>query len=150
MHVREILKRKGEKVVKVRPEDTVATASRLMTEMNIGALIVADVRGKVVGIISERDVVHGLARAVEVPRFRDLPVSELMTQNVVSCGPDDEIADVMATITRRHIRHIPVMVGDDLKGIISIADVVRHRLDQAQMEMNVLHDVLRSGRPRGA
>lgn len=142
MSVTEILKAKGRRVETTHPEITVAEAARLMTDKHIGALLVCDIKGKVVGIFSERDIVHGIAE--HGPAALELPVGELMTHNVISCTPEDDVRHVMAVMTNWRVRHLPVMVGEDVRGILSIGDVVKHRLDETQLEVNVLRDYARS------
>jgi len=91
------------------------------------------------GIVSERDLAFGLVTHGE--RLPYVPVSELMTRAVVVCAPEDSIADIMNVMTLRRIRHLPVMQGDRLIGIVSIGDVLKHRLDEMQLETDVLRDV---------
>ncbi len=142
MSVSEILKGKGTRVETTHPDITVAEAARLLTEKRIGALPVCDFKGKVIGILSERDIVRGIAK--HGPEALELPVNELMTGRVISCAPEDDVRHVMALMTNWRIRHLPVMVGDELRGMLSIGDVVKHRLDETQLELNVLRDYARS------
>ena len=142
MSVAEILKGKGTRVETTRPEMTVAEAARLLTAKHIGALVVCDIKGKVIGIVSERDIVASIAR--QGPTALELRVGELMAGTVVSCAPEDEVKHVMAVMTNRRVRHLPVMVGGELRGIVSIGDVVKHRLDQTELEVSVLRDYARS------
>jgi CBS domain-containing protein len=92
----------------------------------------------VLGIISERDVVSGLAD--RGPRILEEPVADLMTREVVSCTPGDTVKQVMAEMTRRRIRHLPVVTDGVLCGIISIGDVVKNRLEEMETETNVLRE----------
>ena len=92
----------------------------------------------VLGIITERDIVHGLAdRGSEL---LDMPVSFAMTRTPATCTPDDDIQTVMSRMTRQRVRHLPVVVEGRLEGIVSIGDVVKHRLDELELETNVLRD----------
>jgi CBS domain-containing protein len=91
------------------------------------------------GIISERDLAYGLAAYGD--RLPSMRVSELMTRVVILCTPEDTIAEVMTVMTQRRIRHLPVKDGGRLVGIISIGDVLKHRLGEMQLEANVLRDV---------
>ena len=101
-------------------------------------MIVSDDGRSIDGIISERDLAYALAaHGSELPR---IAVSELMTRAVVVCSPEDSITDVMKLMTQRRIRHLPVKDGDQLVGIISIGDVLKHRLGEVELEANVLRD----------
>jgi len=142
MSVSTILQRKGSKVETVYPETTVAEAARLMTDRDIGALIVCDHWGKVVGIVSERDVARGAAR--EGAGVLDREVATIMIGSVLSCRPEDEVKHVMAVMTLHKVRHLPVMVGNELRGIVSMGDLVKHRLDEIEVEVGVLRDYARS------
>jgi CBS domain-containing protein len=103
-----------------------------------GAMIVSDDGRSIDGIISERDLAYALAaHGSELPT---IAVSKLMTRVVVVCSPEDSINDVMKLMTQRRIRHLPVKDGDQLVGIISIGDVLKHRLGEVELEANVLRD----------
>jgi len=91
-------------------------------------------------LISERDIVRGLTE--RGPKLLALPVSQAMTSSVITCTPDDSITTVMGRMTRHRIRHIPVVDGGRLCGIVSIGDVVKHRLDELEMEGNILRETL--------
>ena len=99
-----------------------------------------DAEDQVVGIISERDVVHALAEHGESVLGRQ--VRDLMTEHVFVCKPEDTIKEVMTWMTRHRARHLPVVQDDRLHGLISIGDVVKHRLDEIQTEANVLRDIV--------
>jgi CBS domain-containing protein len=122
MTVRQILKNKGSQVWSTQPDATVYAALQLMAEKEIGALLVlAD--GRLVGIFSERDyarkiILHGKSSA-------ETPVSEIMTSSVVTVQPDQTIAECMALMTEKRFRHLPVVEGERLVGLISIGDVVK-------------------------
>ncbi|MDJ0893725.1 MAG: CBS domain-containing protein [Alphaproteobacteria bacterium] len=142
MHVSAILKNKGSRVETARPEMTAGELTKKLTEKGIGALVVCDPRGHVMGIISERDVIHALAEHGAAALTKT--VGELMTPDVISCSPDDDLKHVMEVMTMRRFRHLPVMNEGELKGIVSIGDVVKHRLDEQELEVNVLRDYVRS------
>ena len=138
MRVADILQSKGDKVVTVRPTETIdALAHRLRLEA-IGAMVVS-LDGKTIsGIVSERDVTHGLAdHGANLPGMH---VSDLMTKNVVTCSPEDSVADIAKTMTRRRVRHLPVEQKGVLVGLVSVGDVVKQRLDEMELEANVLRD----------
>ncbi len=141
MSVADILNSKGTRVDTTHQGTTVLEAARKMAGKHIGSLIVLDIENKVAGIVSERDIVQCITQ--HDAGGLELPVGEVMTSKVISCKPDDDVKQVMKIMTRWHIRHLPVMAGDDLKGIISIGDVVENRLSDAQLEVEVLRDYAR-------
>jgi CBS domain-containing protein len=104
----------------------------------VGALVVSEDGTSVVGILSERDISHGLAE--HGGAVAEHTVSDLMTRGVIHCVAQDGIAQIAKVMTQRRIRHLPVMEGQTLIGIVSIGDVVRHRLDELELEANVLRD----------
>lgn len=138
MNVDGMLRAKGSSVVSIKPDATIGELVRGLRDERIGAMVVSEDGRTVVGIISERDVVRGLAE--RGPRILDLPVAKLMTQNVVSCSPTDTVKHVMAEMTKRRVRHLPVISDGVLSGIISIGDVVKNRLEEMEMETNVLRE----------
>lgn len=138
MQVSDILQKKGSRVVTVRPEERIGTFSHRLRQERIGAMIVSSDGETVEGIISERDIAHGLA--AHGPALIEMKVSDLMTRTVVACKADDTIGDIARTMTNRRIRHLPVLDGNKLIGIVSVGDVVKHRMDELQMEANVLRD----------
>ncbi len=144
MHVSEILKNKGTDVVTKRPGDSLLSIARLLSAKGIGAIVIRDERGAVVGIISERDIINAVA--INGERALEMPVSDVMTRDVISCTTDDTITGVMKTMTTRRVRHVPVIEDGDLKGMVSIGDVVKHRLDESELEARVLRDYVRASR----
>ena len=144
MHVQAILGTKGSKVVTTRPGETIEATSRLLTANKIGAVIVTDESDKVVGVISERDIVG--AMAAHGARVTAMRVEELMTRDVLTCRPSDTVAEIMAVMTARRIRHLPVLEGDRLLGIVSIGDVVKRRLDEAALEVDSMRQYVQSVR----
>ena len=140
LKVEQLLKKKGEHLVTSRPEDTLEAAAQLLTTNNIGALPVRDGGGNLVGILSERDLVRSVAE--RGARAFSLKVGDLMSRDVVKCTAEDSVKSVMETMSRHHIRHVPVVRGTDLVGIISQRDVMKSILDETQLEMGVLRDVL--------
>ncbi len=140
MKVQAMLDAKGSKVVTTRPYATVATVIGMLKLEGIGALVVTGEDGELIGIISERDIVRGLV--IHGDELLKLPASKLMTQSVKTCSPGNNIKDVMAEMTRSRIRHLPVLDGGRLCGIISIGDVVKNRLDELEMETSVLRDYI--------
>ncbi len=132
MNVKSILDRKGRDVVTTAPEKTVAEASRLLAEHRIGAVVVTKADGRVAGILSERDIVRvigeGGAAALEQP------VSTVMTANVKICNENHTTLEIMEIMTRGRFRHLPVEKDGKLAGIVSIGDVVKQRIEDAERE----------------
>jgi CBS domain-containing protein len=136
MRISDVIRNKGDLVVTVRPDDTVARAVELLEEHGIGALVVSADGARIDGIVSERDVVrqlHSTGAGV-----LDRAVSSIMTADVYTCEPNDDIADLAREMTDRHIRHIPVVVDSRLRAIVSIGDLVKIRIDALQAERDQL------------
>ena len=142
MSVEHILAGKGRDVVTVRPDQTLAEAAGTLSQRRIGAAVVVDGDGAVLGIISERDVVKAVA-AGGGSALSD-PVSSRMTTKVVTCGPSCSVDEIMGLMTEGKFRHVPVMEGGRLGGIVSIGDVVKHRLAQVEAEQRALKDYIAS------
>ena len=138
MKVIEILKAKGRGVVTVRPEETIKVLSHRLRMERIGSVVVSSEGQTVDGIVSERDIVHGLAE--HGAELLNKPVSELMTKSVITCTSDDTISALMNLMTQKRVRHLPVVEGKKLVGIISIGDVVKYRLDEIELEAIVMRD----------
>jgi CBS domain-containing protein len=139
MKVADILRSKGPAVQTVRPDETALELSEHLRAEHIGAMIVSTDGATIDGIISERDLAYGLAaHGSNLPR---IAVEKLMTKVVIVCSPEDSIAEVMGVMTQKRIRHLPVKDSHQLVGIISIGDVLKHRLGEMQLEANVLRDV---------
>ena len=132
MNVETILRDKGRAVATIRPDQTIAAALAALRERNIGALVVSDDGERVDGIVSERDIVHGLADRGAA--LLALNVATVMSRRVATCGPADSVADLMAEMTSRRIRHLPVVRDGRLVGIVSIGDLVKSRLDEIEYE----------------
>ena len=141
MLISDVLRGKGTRVLKVRPFETVAAAVGRLAEHRIGALVVEDQWMHIVGIFSERDFINAAARDGAGALARR--VDELMTAPVIHCSPSDRIDAMMATMTMRRIRHLPVIEDDQLVGIVSIGDLVKHRLDEKELEASVLLEIAR-------
>ena len=127
MKVEQILRAKGTRIISVRLREPVAAAAKIMTRENIGALVVTDVvpteGSTVVGMFSERDVLRAIVdKGQDIMR---MPVENLMSKSLISCGPNDDLEDVMAKMDRHGIRHVPVLEGHTLVGVISVRDVIR-------------------------
>jgi CBS domain-containing protein len=137
MKVATILERKGSQVKTVSPSATLATVAQQLRLERIGALVVL-AGDKVVGMISERDIVH--AFAADRAEAADIETGEVMSRNVVTCGPEDSLTRVLALMTRHRVRHLPVVEAGRLQGLVSIGDAVKYRLDELEMEAAVLRD----------
>ena len=139
MQISDILSHKGSEVVSILPSETLGAAAKKLTQHRIGALVVRDRLGRIVGMLSERDLVIALAQ-----RSGDAlaaPVSEAMSPDVITCRPGDAVRDIMALITVKRIRHVPVCDGDRLLGLVSIGDVLKSRLNEKELELNMLRDL---------
>jgi CBS domain-containing protein len=140
MNVEGILKAKGSRVVTITPRETVARAVAVLAGENIGALIVSTDGQRVEGVLSERDVVHGLAR--DGAALLDRTVESVMTRNIYTSAPGDAVDRLMSQMTDRRIRHLPVVVDGRLRGIVSIGDVVKSRLDEIERETEALREYI--------
>lgn len=139
MKVETILKGKGREVETTTPDADVTLVIHKLATLGIGALVVTPDGHTVEGTVSERDIVRGLRR--HGAALLDLRARDVMSRQVPTCSPDDLIQRVMADMTRTRHRHVPVLDGDGhLCGIVSIGDLVKHRLDEMEMETNVLRD----------
>lgn len=136
MQISNILATKGGTVVTVKPSQTIREAIALLVKHRIGALVVVDDAGKVVGLVSERDFVREAARNEAL--FGE-PVSAIMTTDVIVASPGDDIQSVEQTMTVKRFRHLPILDEGELIGIVSIGDVVKAQLDQYQGEIETLH-----------
>lgn len=135
MKIQGILATKGTNVVTVRPEHTIREALAILAKHNIGALVVADADGHLLGILSERDIVR--EATVNEQLFSD-PVSKIMTKDLITGLPQDDLKSVANTMTERRIRHLPVVEGGKLVGIVSIGDVVKAERDRFEGEIDTL------------
>jgi len=137
MRITDVIRHKGDLVVTIRPDASVRDLLAQLAQFKIGALIVGDGSGQIVGIVSERDVVRQLHH--DGSALLDLVVSDIMTTDVVTCAPSDSVDDLMALMTQRRFRHVPVVDDEgSLVGIVSIGDVVKNRIDELQLERDQL------------
>lgn len=143
MLVESVLNAKGSSVVTARPDTPVTDVAKLLADAKIGAVVISADNTRVEGILSERDIVNAVAsRGEETLR---LPASALMTRDVVTCTPQDHIADLMAVMTEKRVRHLPVLIEGALAGIISIGDVVRCRVQEISAEAEALRTYVTQG-----
>ncbi len=141
MTVSAILKRKGTDVFTIISGATVTEALGLLSEHNIGAVVVCDSSNNLLGILSERDIVRSISQ--NGPSAIDMKVDKIMTDKVVTCVPEDTIKHVMSVMSTRKFRHMPVVFDGQLGGFLSIGDVVKYRLDEAKLEIDVMRDQAR-------
>lgn len=135
-----ILGRKGADVVTIAGGALVIDAVRVLREHNIGALVVSEAGDSVEGIISERDIVRRLAD--EGSAVLDAAVADVMTADVRTCDPDETADDVMQTMTTHRLRHLPVLEGGRLVGVVSIGDVVKSRIDDLTTQAESMQDYI--------
>jgi len=144
MRVADILKGKGTGVMTVSPTDTIEHLAQRLRLAGVGAMVVSQDGRSMDGIISERDIAYAVA--VYGRELIDMHVSDLMTRTVITCSPQDTIAHVARIMTTRRIRHLPVMEKNNLTGLLSIGDVLKHRVAEIELEENVLRDIALAGR----
>lgn len=140
MTVARILEEKGGSVVTVPPDRTIDEAIHLLAEKSIGALVVADAAGAVIGMLSERDVMRALAH--EGATAFDSPVSGYMTAKVVTCTRATSMDELMEWMTQGRFRHLPVVEDGQLVGVISIGDVVKRRIASAEADSQAMRDYI--------
>lgn len=143
MKVADILKHKGAEVMSVRPPESIETLAHRLRMARIGAMVVTGEGGGLEGIVSERDVVHGIAEHGAACLAKS--VADLMTKRVVTCTAEDSISRIARIMTENRIRHLPVMAGRKVVGIVSVGDVVKHRLEEMSLEASVLRDIAIAG-----
>lgn len=141
MTIENILKRKGDDVTTIAPEATIKRAADWLRAKNIGALVVMR-ENTVLGLISEREIVHAFSRYGETAG--SMLVKEVMQHGVITVSPGESINRVMNRMTNHRVRHVLVIRDGELAGIVSIGDVVKHRLEDLELETSVLRDVTTS------
>ena len=142
MTVRAILDAKGHDVLTIRPDSTLRDAVQQLAEHRIGAVVVTDGVGQVVGILSERDVVRVIGK--DGPGRLDDAISTVMTAKVITCNGTETVHEVMELMTGGRFRHIPVVERGRLVGIISIGDVVKHRVAEMERESQTMREYIMS------
>ena len=139
MTVANVLKSKRPAVLWVSPAQSVGEVAERLRSAEVGVMIVSNNGESLQGLISERDIAHGLA--VHGAALLSLKASDLMTRSVITCAPGDSVADIARIMTMRRIRHIPVLDGGRIVGVISIGDVLKSRISEIELEANVLRDL---------
>jgi CBS domain-containing protein len=142
MSVAAILQGKPERLIGLPDSKSLADAAKLLTQEKIGALVVRNAGGDMIGIVSERDIVRAIAR--DGVGVLEQPVSTIMTRDVICCTPTDSVADVMGMMTARRFRHLPVKSNGKLIGMVSIGDVVKARVEEAEGEAAQLREYIAS------
>jgi CBS domain-containing protein len=140
MTVKAILSRKGSAVVTIAPAASLADAVKLLSSHRIGAVMVTDPEGRVIGVLSERDIVRTLADRGAAAL--DQRVEQVMTRRVVTTVESDTVGEIMERMTAGKFRHIPVVEDDRLVGVVSIGDVVKYRLEEVERETNAMRDYI--------
>ena len=140
MNVESILARKGSQVASIVPGATLAEAVQMLREHGIGALVVSVDGRRVDGMLSERDVVRRLA--IDGADALEMTAARAMSTPVVTCGLLDELPELMAIMTQRRVRHLPVVSHGRLIGLVSIGDVVKHRVEELETENRALFDYI--------
>jgi CBS domain-containing protein len=142
MNVKTILAAKGGTIISIEPTATLAVAAKLLATHRIGAVVILGAGGRLAGILSERDIVRTLAQ--HGADALDVPVGQVMTRTVTTCGEADSVASVMERMTTGKFRHMPVVEKDQLIGLVSIGDVVKQRVDEIERESEAMRDYIRS------
>jgi CBS domain-containing protein len=140
MTVKAIVSRKGRDVLTIEPTASLAAAVKLLAERRIGAIVITGADHQVIGILSERDIVRALASRGTAAL--DEPVGQVMTRKVMTCSEDETIASLAGRMTEGKFRHLPVVEGGRLAGIVSIGDVVKFRLEEMERESSALKEYI--------
>lgn len=144
MKVESILKAKGSRVVTAPHDTRISALARRLKLERVGAIVISEDGERVNGLVSERDIVHGLAeRGIEL---LDLTAADIMVREVATCRREDPLDRVMARMTHGRLRHLPVIEDGRLCGIVSIGDIVKNRLEELELERTVLRDAYMAGR----
>ena len=142
MNVKTILAAKGDNVVTIEPTANLAAAAKLLSTHRIGAVVINGAGGRLAGILSERDIVRAVSD--HGADALTLSVGQVMTRNVMTCGEDDSIADIMEKMTSGKFRHLPVLNNGKLVGVVSIGDVVKQRVGEIERETEEIREYIRS------
>ena len=143
MKVKEVLGKKPSEIITITAEQSLQQASDLLTEHNIGAIVVVDDDSLPIGILSERDIVRKIAK--HQTEALSLTVKDAMTSDIITGFLDEDLNEVSSTMTNNRIRHLPILDGKQLVGMISIGDVVKTQLDHAEFEAKSLRQYITGG-----
>lgn len=139
MNVRSVLAAKGHDVVTISPDARILDAANLMRRCDIGSLVVTDAHGDLLGLLTEREVSRGFATCGY--RLVDMRVAQVMERSVLTSTPDEDVLAALALLTRGRTRHLPVLEDGRLCGIVTLADLAKHRLQNLELEVQVLRDL---------
>lgn len=142
MNVKAILAAKGGEVISIEPTADLTAAARLLEARRIGAVVICGAGGRLAGILSERDIVRAISE--HGAEALTLPVGQVMTRNVATCGEDDTVATIMERMTEGKFRHMPVLAKGKLIGLVSIGDVVKQRVEEVEQESEAMRDYIRT------
>ena len=144
MNVKAILaaKKLGGDIITIEPTADLATAAKLLSKHRIGSVVILGAGERLVGILSERDIVRALSE--QGADALALPVGQVMTRDVATCGEDDTVASIMERMTAGRFRHMPVVANGRLVGLISIGDVVKQRVEEVEGESEAMRDYIRT------
>ncbi len=140
MKVADLLKDKGKSVITITPDEPVFSAMGKLIEDQIGSLVVIDAEKKLVGIISERDIMR--AAYSDFDTLKSKKVSQLMSTNIIIAIPEDDIDYIMGIMTQNRIRHVPIVTKDGIIGIVSIGDIVKYQLEEFQVKNRYLEEYM--------
>ena len=143
MNVLSLLNTKGHGIISLKSTDTITDAVSLLCGEKIGAVVVLDDAGALKGILSERDIMHGIGKSGA--SVLNKTVGDLMTASVETCSQDDSIGSIMRRMTEGRFRHVPVMDDGKLIGMVSIGDLVKHRMKELENEANAMRDYIAGG-----
>lgn len=135
MKIADLVKNQGE-ILTITPQATIVDAAKLIKQHRIGALMVKDDDGAIVGILSERDIVTGFSS--HGAALGDMAVRELMTSELIKCAPGETVNSALGLMSERGIRHLPIFNGDELTGFVSIRDLLRQKIDEVQAEAEAM------------
>jgi CBS domain-containing protein len=142
MKVKSILAAKGGGIICIEPSADLATAAKLLSKHRIGVVVIRGAGDRLAGILSERDIVRAVAE--HGAAALTMPVGQVMTREVATCGEDDTCASIMEQMTQRKFRHLPVMNKGEMVGLISIGDVVKQRVVEIEQESEAMRDYIRT------
>ena len=142
MNVKAILaaKKLGGDIISIEPTADLATAAKLLSKHRIGSVVILGAGERLVGILSERDIVRAVSE--QGAGALALPVGQVMTRDVATCGEDDTVASIMERMTAGRFRHMPVVANGRLVGLISIGDVVKLRVEEIEGESEAMRDII--------
>lgn len=144
MKVADLLKSKGQTVITASPDEPIFSAMGKLVEHKIGSLVVCDAEKKIVGILSERDIMRAVFQDYDT--LKSKKVANLMTTNLIVAIPEDDIDYIMGIMTQNRIRHLPIVTKDGIAGMISIGDIVKYQLQEIQVKNRYLEEYM-YGRP---